>query len=49
MAAKDIIVIGASAGGFDAIRQMVSNLPLDLPAAIFVTIHISNQSDNYPA
>lgn len=46
MAAKDIIVIGASAGGFEAIQKIVSELPLDLPASVFVTIHISTKSDS---
>lgn len=45
MAAKDIIVIGASAGGFDAIRKVVAGFPLDLPAAVFVTIHVTGKSD----
>lgn len=45
MATRDIIVIGASAGGFDAIRKLVAGFPVDFPAAVFVTIHISNKSN----
>jgi len=39
MPGHDIIVVGASAGGIEALSQLVHNLPADLPAAIFVTIH----------
>lgn len=46
MAHHDIIVIGASAGGVDAIKSLVSTLPRDLPAAVFVVIHISAESPN---
>jgi two-component system chemotaxis response regulator CheB len=37
----NIIAIGASAGGVDALRQIVRPLPADLQAAIFVVMHIS--------
>ncbi|HEX3867748.1 MAG TPA: chemotaxis protein CheB [Gemmatimonadaceae bacterium] len=36
---RDIIVIGASAGGVEALQRLVSGLPADLPAAVFVTVH----------
>jgi len=36
----DILVIGASTGGIDAIRGLMAGLPADLPAAVFVVIHI---------
>ena len=42
--ARDIIVIGASAGGIDALRQLLSKLPPDLPAAIFIVVHIGRTS-----
>ncbi|MGH2541974.1 MAG: chemotaxis protein CheB, partial [Ardenticatenaceae bacterium] len=35
----DIIVIGGSAGGVDALRQLIEMLPDDLPAALFVVLH----------
>jgi two-component system chemotaxis response regulator CheB len=38
---RDIIVIGASAGGIEAVSQMVAALPGDLPAALFVVVHIA--------
>ncbi len=36
----DIIVIGASAGGIEALCAVVSALPRDLYAAIFVAMHV---------
>jgi two-component system, chemotaxis family, protein-glutamate methylesterase/glutaminase len=41
MAAHDVIVIGASAGGVQALTKLVSGLPGDLPAAVFIVLHIS--------
>lgn len=38
---RDIIVIGASAGGVEAISQIIGSLPEDIAAAIFVVIHIA--------
>jgi two-component system, chemotaxis family, protein-glutamate methylesterase/glutaminase len=50
MPARDIIVIGASAGGTDAIRKLVAGFPADLPASVFVTIHIpGNRGGVLPA
>ncbi|MBX3066662.1 MAG: chemotaxis protein CheB [Anaerolineae bacterium] len=40
MTGHDIIVIGASAGGVEALKLLVSQLPADLPAAIFIVLHI---------
>ncbi len=37
----NIVVIGASAGGMEAIRQILRPLPADLQAAIFVVVHLS--------
>ena len=36
----DIIVIGGSAGGIQALRELVSGLPPDLPATLFVVVHV---------
>ncbi|MFL5802534.1 MAG: chemotaxis protein CheB [Roseiflexaceae bacterium] len=44
MSGHDIIVIGASAGGVEALSTLVGALPADLPAAIFVVMHIPAQS-----
>lgn len=41
MGKRNIIVIGASAGGFEAIRQLVAALPANFDAAIFIVWHMS--------
>jgi two-component system chemotaxis response regulator CheB len=40
MATRDIIVIGASAGGVQALSTLVKALPGDLPAAVFIVLHV---------
>jgi two-component system chemotaxis response regulator CheB len=44
MQRKDIIVIGASSGGIDALKELVGALPRDLDAAVFVTLHVAPYS-----
>lgn len=39
----DIIVVGASAGGVEALMQLVAALPQDLPAALFIVVHFPAQ------
>ena len=41
MATHDLIVIGASAGGVEAISRVVAELPHDLRAAVMVVLHLS--------
>ncbi|HWC18822.1 MAG TPA: chemotaxis protein CheB [Terriglobales bacterium] len=40
----DIVVIGASAGGVQALTQIVGRLSSDIKAAIFVVVHVSPDS-----
>jgi two-component system chemotaxis response regulator CheB len=36
----DIIVVGASAGGVETLSILVGRIPTDLPAAVFIVLHI---------
>lgn len=36
---KDIIVMGASAGGLESLRVLAGGLPADFPASIFIVLH----------
>jgi len=39
MFGHDIIVIGASVGGVDALPRLIENLPASLPASLFIVLH----------
>lgn len=39
MAGRDIVVIGASAGGIEGVVEVVRRLPDDFPGSIFVVVH----------
>lgn len=41
MPKHDIVVVGASTGGVDALTELVAGLPAHLPAAVFVVLHVS--------
>ena len=49
MAKKDIIVIGGSSGSHTALRQIMSDLPAEFPASIFVATHVPTNSLGYLA
>jgi two-component system chemotaxis response regulator CheB len=38
---RDLVAVGASAGGVQAIRELVRGVPADLPAAMMVVLHMS--------
>lgn len=44
MVQRDIVVIGASAGGVEALSQLVRDFPADFPAAVFIVLHIAPHS-----
>jgi two-component system chemotaxis response regulator CheB len=48
MATHDVIVIGASAGGVEALSRIVADLPRNIRASIFVVLHISRGRSRLP-
>ncbi len=45
-APPDIIVVGASAGGVDALKTLVSKLPVGLDASIFIVLHLWAETES---
>ncbi|HUR63881.1 MAG TPA: chemotaxis protein CheB [Candidatus Thermoplasmatota archaeon] len=43
-----IVVVGASAGGMDALTRLVAQLPADFPAAVFIVQHMSADTSGEP-
>jgi two-component system chemotaxis response regulator CheB len=44
MPGHDMILIGASAGGVEALQTLARGLPADMPAAVFVVLHVAPDS-----
>jgi two-component system, chemotaxis family, protein-glutamate methylesterase/glutaminase len=49
MPGHDIIVVGTSAGGVEALTTLVAGLPHDLPAAIFIVLHLAPEGPSFLA
>jgi two-component system chemotaxis response regulator CheB len=47
MTHRDLVVIGASAGGLEALISLIQALPEHLPAAVIVVIHTRADSSSY--
>ena len=41
---RDVVVIGGSAGALDPLKQIVKDLPAELPAAVVVVLHLAAMS-----
>jgi two-component system, chemotaxis family, protein-glutamate methylesterase/glutaminase len=40
LAGRDIVTVGASSSGVEALMRVIGGLPGDLPAAVFVVMHL---------
>jgi two-component system chemotaxis response regulator CheB len=44
MRSKHVVVVGASAGGIEALRELVAGLPADFPAPVCIVLHTAPQA-----
>ena len=44
MAERNIVVIGCSVGGVEALQKLVAGLPANFPAAILIVLHVAPQT-----
>lgn len=44
MAGYGVVAVGGSAGGIEALLELVARLPADLPAAVLVTVHVGENT-----
>jgi two-component system chemotaxis response regulator CheB len=44
VSAQDIVVVGASVGGIEALRTIAGGLPKDFPASVFVVLHTAPEA-----
>jgi two-component system chemotaxis response regulator CheB len=49
MPTRSVIVIGASAGGLDALMRIVRDLPAEIPAAVLIVVHIPPRGETHLA
>jgi two-component system chemotaxis response regulator CheB len=47
MPGHDVVVIGGSAGGVEAAVQLCRSLPAELPAALFLVIHLAGNRESF--
>ncbi|HEX8601460.1 MAG TPA: chemotaxis protein CheB [Pseudoduganella sp.] len=47
--ADDVVVIGTSVGGVEALRILVAGLPAQLPAAVLIVMHVGHHASILPS